>query len=383
MKTPIYRRDLLRWALLAAAGAQIAPCALAATETEGESAPAHGRDGQQIVNGKHIKDTALAFIQRCSRQDGGYSPSLNRRYKGSSDTAESDLAAVTYAATLARPEGWKLPHRAKSADFIQRHQQPDGIFVNHSGDMDPKSDLAILYNTVQGVVGLRALGQKPRVNPIKVMDRFFENQAFAKLPWYTASFYPLFYAALGAPFPTEYRLAVQQRLIDNQAPDGYLGDHVASTFHMVHFFRLIGEPTPKSAQIVNRVLQDQRVDGGWQLKDPAWDVHACFDATFILRQLGGDSGACRAAIEKAARWAVSCRNPDGGFGHYPGLPSDMDAVYFQFGTLVQAGLIPGTNFNLPDAETLSWGHVMKPGVIYRTHESARDVSAARKPELRN
>jgi len=41
-------------------------------------------------------------------------------------------------------------------------------------------------------------------------------------------------------------------------------------------------------------------------------------------------------------------------------------VYFQLGTLIQAGLIPGTDFNLPDAETLSWGHVMKPGRIYST-----------------
>jgi hypothetical protein len=44
----------------------------------------------------------------------------------------------------------------------------------------------------------------------------------------------------------------------------------------------------------------------------------------------------------------------------------MDAVYFKFGTLIQAGRIPGSNFNLPDAETLSWGHAMKPGKIYRT-----------------
>ncbi len=35
------------------------------------------------------------------------------------------------------------------------------------------------------------------------------------------------------------------------------------------------------------------------------------------------------------------QNPDGGFGHYPGRHSDMDAVYFQFGTLIQAGRIPG------------------------------------------
>lgn len=354
VKHTISRRDVLRWASLAAVGTHALPSVFAATKTR--------RSSQ--IDGRQIKETTFAFIQRCARKDGGYSPSPDTRYRGSSDTAESDLAAITYAATLAKPEGLKLPNKAKSVEFIQRHQQPDGVFVNLAGNMDPKSDLAVLYNTVQGVVGLRALGERPRINPVRVMDRFFENQAFAKLPWYTASFYPLFYAALGVEFPREYQQALQRRLIENQAADGYLGDHVASTFHLVHFFRLIGEPTPKAAQIVERVLRDQRPDGGWQLKDPAWDVHACFDAVFILRQLGGNSGECRTAIEKAARWALSCQNADGGFGHYPGLPSDMDAVYFQFGTLIQAEKIPGTNFNLPDAETLSWGHVMKPGVVY-------------------
>ena len=42
----------------------------------------------------------------------------------------------------------------------------------------------------------------------------------------------------------------------------------------------------------------------------------------------------------------------------------MDAVYFQLGTLIQTGRIPGTNFDLPDGEVLGWGDVMKPGKIY-------------------
>jgi hypothetical protein len=39
----------------------------------------------------------------------------------------------------------------------------------------------------------------------------------------------------------------------------------------------------------------------------------------------------RKAVEKAADWAMTSRNSDGGFGDYPGWPSDMDAVYFQCG----------------------------------------------------
>ncbi len=348
----ISRRVLLQWSVMAAAGLRL-------QETAFASSPSG-------IDGKKIKQKTFQFIAKCARPDGGYAASPDSNYKGSSDTAESDLAAVTYAATLSKPEGHTLAHAKQSAAFIQHHQQPDGVFVNHAGNLDPKADLAILYNTVQGVVGLRALGEKPKMNPTHALDRFFQNNTFAKLPWYTVSFFPLFYAALGVPFPPAYRTALQHHLQENQAADGYLGDHVAATFHLVHFYRLIGKPTPRADAIVQRVLHDQRPDGGWHLKPPDWDVHSCFDAVFILRQLGGNSPACRIAIAKAARWALGCQNADGGFGHYPGDPSDMDAVYFQFGTLIQAGLIPGTDFHLPDAETLSWGHVMEPGTTYRT-----------------
>ena len=311
-----------------------------------------------------LAEETLAFIRRCARPDGGYDPSPDPAYEGNSDTRLSDLAGVTYAATLAKTMGWELPHLERSIDFIQRRQQPDGSFIHLAGKMDPKSDAAILYNTVQGVVALRALGQRPKIDPSKVMDRFFAGAAFKKLPWYTTSFFPLFYAALGKPFPKQYDDALRAHQLGNQTEDGYLGDHVAATFHMAHYFRLVGQPTPKAGQMVARVLRDQKSDGGWNIKDPAWDVHACFDAVFILRQLGGEVGPVRRAIEKAADWVLSCRNSDGGFGHFPNWHSDMDAVYFQFGTLVQAGHVPTARRDLPDAHTLSWGHAMQPGKVY-------------------
>jgi geranylgeranyl transferase type-2 subunit beta len=151
---------------------------------------------------------------------------------------------------------------------------------------------------------------------------------------------------------------------ENQKDDGYVQDHVAATFHMAHFFRLLGEPTPKAREMVARAVRDQKADGGWNFKAPDWDVHACFDALFILRQLGGDAPEVRRAIEKGGRWALGCRNADGGFGHYPGRHSDMDAVYFNFGAMIQAGMVPGATLNLPDAHTLGWGHAMKPGETY-------------------
>jgi hypothetical protein len=68
---------------------------------------------------------------------------------------------------------------------------------------------AAISPSVQGVVALRALGQAPKNNPAPVMDRFFVNEAFKKLPWYATSFFPLFYAALGQPFPKPYDKALR------------------------------------------------------------------------------------------------------------------------------------------------------------------------------
>jgi prenyltransferase beta subunit len=352
MVTPLNsmsRRQLLVAALSSVAGLSIA---------SREHSKAAVRDTTALA------DDTLAFIRRCARQDGGYAPSPDPAYQGNSDTGASDLAAVTYAATLAKTMGWQLPHPERSVEFIQRHQQADGSFANQAGKMDPKSDLAILYNTVQGVVALRALGQKPRVDPDAVLNRFFDSDKFKKLPWYTTSFFPLFYGALDKPFPEAYDKALRDLQVGSQTEDGYLGDHVASTFHMAHYFRLTNRSTPKADRMVARVLRDQKPDGGWNIKEPDWDVHACFDAVFVLRQLGGSTERVQRAIQRAADWALTCRNADGGFGHYPGWHSDMDAVYFQFGTLIQAGRAPGARFDLPDAQTLSWGHAMKPDTRY-------------------
>jgi geranylgeranyl transferase type-2 subunit beta len=311
-----------------------------------------------------VAEQTRAFIHRCARPDGGYAPSPDPAYAGNSDTGLSDLAGVTYAATLSRTMGWPLADPGKSIEFIRARQQPDGAFAHVAGKMDPKSDLAVLYNTVQAVVALHALGGTPKSDPVHVLDRFFVGGAYRKLPWYTTSFFPLFYAALGHAFPAAQDTALLAWQLENQAADGYLGDHVAATFHLVHYLRLTGRPTPKAAEMLARVLKDQRPDGGWNIKAPDWDVHAAFDASFILRQLGGDSPAARRALDKAADWVLTCQNPDGGFGHYPGWHSDMDAVYFQFGTLVQAGRVPGVRTDLPDAHTLSWGHAMAPDRDY-------------------
>ena len=311
-----------------------------------------------------IASETLEFLIRCRREDGGYRASPDPEYPGNSDTRASDLAAVTYAATLAKSMDWELPAVERSVDYIQQRQRADGSFANREGSFDPDDELAVLYNTTQGIVALRALGADVIRDPEPVMGRFFADGRFRSLPLYTTSFFPLFYAALGRPYPEEYEAAVLEFMVSLQTEDGYLQDHVAATFHMAHYCRMNGKPTPKAEAMVERTLRDQTPQGGWDIKHPDWDVHACFDALFILRQLGGESERCREAIRRSVPWALNCRNADGGFGHYPGRPSDVDAVYFVFGGLIQARVIPGARFDLPDAHTLSWGHAMDPDRIY-------------------
>jgi prenyltransferase beta subunit len=142
-----------------------------------------------------------------------------------------------------------------------------------------------------------------------------------------------------------------------QDADGYLDEHVASTFHLAHYYRLLGAATPKADKIVARVLRDQKPDGSWMLNPPARDRHATYDALFCLTQLTGETPEVKKAMQKAAAWALSCRNPDGGFGHYPGSTSDADAIYFQVGTLVMAGFLKPAEPLPKDGQLLSWGHL--------------------------
>jgi hypothetical protein len=57
---------------------------------------------------------------------------------------------------------------------------------------------------------------------------------------------------------------------------------------MAHLYRLSGELTPKADRMVARVHRDHKPNGGWNIKEPDQDVHACFDGVLILHQLGGD-----------------------------------------------------------------------------------------------
>src|ERR1035441_7772248 len=134
------RRRFLRRATWALAGAALGTL---------QTSPGNASDPADLA------DETLAFIRRCAREDGGYAPSPDPQYQGNSDTGLSDLAAVTYAAVLAKTMGWKLPHEDKSIQFIHGHQQKDGSFANLAGRMDPGSDLAVRARSCR-VTGLGA-----------------------------------------------------------------------------------------------------------------------------------------------------------------------------------------------------------------------------------
>jgi len=316
-------------------------------------------------NDRDILSGIHDFIHRVANRDGSFRPGIDPAYKGTSDTGLSGLASPAYATILCATFGWSLPYPKETAAFFLSCQKPDGAFYAPTGSMDQADPLAKLYNTVQAIVSLRILGVTPRFDPMPVIGYFFKNGEFKELPLYTTSFFPLFFSAVGQKMPDHIDNRIREYIVREQKDDGYLQDHVAATFHAAHYFRLVGEPTPKADAMINRVLRDQKKDGSWHLREPDWDVHACFDALYILRQLGDPTDPLiREAFKNATTWILKCRKPDGGFTHFPEeTSSDMDAVYFHAGALVQSGFAQ-TDDNLKNEEILGWGHAMVPEKRY-------------------
>src|SRR5579859_142870 len=120
MTLRISRREALGKALWAAGSMGAAAGLYAKTRASEQAFTA--------ADGERIREESFAYLEKCHRKDGGYNPSPDPGYHGNSDTAESDLAAVTYAAVLAKTFQRRLPGASRSAEFIQSHQQPDGVF---------------------------------------------------------------------------------------------------------------------------------------------------------------------------------------------------------------------------------------------------------------
>jgi geranylgeranyl transferase type-2 subunit beta len=304
-----------------------------------------------------VLEDLQGFYAKTAWPDGSFQNGIDPDYLGMSDSAYSDLAAVTYAVTIHKTFGWKLPHEEKTVEWLLSRQQENGDFINVAGTVDPKSPQGRVYNTTQALVALHALGVKPKYDPLPVFEEILK-QDYKTLPAYSTSFFPLAYLCAGKPIPEQADRAIRALMVPHE--NGYLNDHVAATFHSSHYYSLVGEPTPKGAQMVRRVLRDQAADGSWLLNSFSRDRHATFDAIFILRHERTPQPRWEEASRRATQWALSCRNSDGGFGHFPGSTSDADANYFQVGTLVMTGFLKPADPLPPDPELLSWGHVMPP-----------------------
>ena len=316
---------------------------------------AGGVSAQQQVKPDQVLSELRKFYAKTARSNGSFFPNTDPQHPGMSDSAASDLAPPTYAVIVHKTFGWKLPDEKATIQFFLSRQQSDGAFVNEKGTMDPKSPHARLYNTTQALVALNALGVKPKYDGLAIFEAILKED-YKTFPAYSTSFFPLAYAAAGKAIPKEADAKIRALMI--QEKDGYMHNHIASTFHLAHYYTLVGEKTPMAEAIVARCLKDQAADGSWMINPLARDRHATFDAVFTLLHLGKDRPECKRAITRAAEWALRCRNADGGFGHYPGSPSDADAVYFQIGTMVMAGYLRPAENLPPNSRLWGWGHLM-------------------------
>ncbi len=306
------------------------------------------------------------FILACLREDGGVDPNPDRTYPGRSDTSFSDIAALAYALILEQTFGFRVLDRDKTLSLLRRCRGKDGLY--HSiRRFKGKGETPYLriYNTLQTLLGLRIIrgnvvAPEGLAAAIRAVSGFYARGDYRKFPPYALDFLGQFHHVVKRPFPARMARAVSSEYLKRYA-DGEVAGHVASTFHYVRHALLTGQPLPAAPEILRRTLALQRRDGSFNnMPDPDWDVHATFDGCFIVRQLGQRLGwrpDYGRVLNAAGRYALRCRNRDGGFGHFPGCRSDMDAVYFHAGTLVMAGMLPARPQPDDLARVLGWGHV--------------------------
>jgi hypothetical protein len=164
-----------------------------------------------------------AFLKKTARPDGSFRPGIDPDYRGMSDSAYSDLAPVAYAVVISKTFGWKLPHEEKTKAFLLARQKKSGEFVNVAGTVDPKSAGGQAYNTTMALIALRALGAKPKYDPLPVFASVLKED-YKKLPLYMTSFFPLAYLCADKAIPPEAHKKIKALMV--QDDDGYIHDHV-------------------------------------------------------------------------------------------------------------------------------------------------------------
>lgn len=316
------------------------------------------------VSGSSVVRSIGRFIAACARADGGVNPGPDPSYRGSSDTAVSDIAAPVYSLILEETFGLKILDRTRTLRFLESALAPDGFYRGGKRSGRGKPYL-LLYDTLQALLGMRIIRRNtvPHQGPdrsVRAVMKLFNRGHHYRFPAFALDFFGQFFAIVKRRFPRGIARAVSRSYLEHYR-DGEAYGHIASTFHFVRHARLTNVRVPFAGEILEKTFSLQRPNGSFNnMPDPDWDVHATFDGCFIIRQLGallGQRARTSRAIKAAGKYALRCRNADGGFGHFPGRKSDIDAVYFHAGTLVMAGVLPARRVPRDLAKVLGWGHL--------------------------
>ena len=160
---------------------------------------------------------------------------------------------------------------------------------------------------------------------------------------------------LDLPHPDRTAAFIQAR----QTPEGFFRPPPEWPGQWTEAGKLHG--TPLGDCILARFMALQQPNGSWSLGG----MHGNFDGAVAVRVLSDNSQPYRAAVERAAEYALTCRTDDGGFRHFStdppadladhvGYPSEVDALFFHAAALVLAGLLP--NRLDPANNWIGWGH---------------------------
>jgi len=317
-----------------------------------------------------ILERFMRYVHGLADVNGGFQASLKHNYLGVADGAVSEIAPAVYAAEIAQTLDVPLPFLDKTAEFIQVRQHPDGYFRNLAPLPGWPTTSLLLYNTCVAIRGLKSLGKNPLYDPRPWLDAYVSKME--KPGDYEADFYANSYAALEDEMKPDCERKLSDYLLNFQDRDtGWLISAAGYplfernnpfTFHAARFFHLAGKRIPMGEKIADTFLRVQENDGSWKLGG----VHGTFDACVTLRMLFDDESKYRGAIERAAGWALTCQQEDGGFNHFGGkaiegfvdnAPSEMDACYFHIATLVMSGnlsaKLEGNN------NWIGWGHTLR------------------------
>ena len=240
-------------------------------------------------------------------------------------------------------------------EFLLSRQKPSGEFVNVAGTVDPASPQGRTYNTTQALVALRALGVKPRYDPLPVFEEILK-QDYKTLPAYSTSFFPLAYLCAGRPIPEQADRSIRALMVQDRR-------------------RLSERSHCRDVSCLALLRAGRRADA-----DGGADGRPHAPRPESGRQLAPQPALARPPCDVRCRVHAEARRPGPGglprgdrpggevgpllpqcrrrLRAFPGSTSDADAVYFQVGTLVMAGFLQPADPLPPDPHLLSWGHLM-------------------------